>query len=440
MATNQFPQLTLITSAIAANMESNLVVSRQVRWRPRKNNTTDPLNKWKYVERVGPRYNVRKTTGNVADISAGKQNRVFGAETFELDNSIGLDYDYSDFAHIRDEDRASRDESLRMIGVRAGEDTDAVVLKALVEAGNNWVGTPGNDVNDIGDLLNGFVRLKEEGVPSRDIFAILAYKDYTSLAKYLLETTTANAASQERIITATIGEGFSRLAGINVLFTQQLPVMKTGTRTNGLVNGAAQNVNYKDVVNSTTTNGQFLTQTIAADNFGANGTVKDGEVFTIAGVTAWDNRKGASQGRLQQFRVVGDHTADAGGAIAALRIFPAMVVQNASITGDLGVNNAHATVGAAPADNAAITFNAAADTEFLQRAIVSRQAIRVESADLEDASSGENSRQRMKSIPLSLHGYKFTDGNTRQTTLRFDSIYRPNVEPFGRYHTVRING
>lgn len=440
MATNQFPQLTLITSAIAANMENNLIVAPHVRWRPRKNITTDPLNRWKYVERVGTRYNVRKTVGDVADISAGRQNRVFGSETFELNNSITLDYDYSDFAHIRDEDRAVRDESLRMVGVRAGEDTDAAVLKALVESGNNWVGTPGTDVNSIGALLKGFVRLKEEGVPSKDIFGILAYSDYEFLAKYLLETTTANASSQERIIMATIGEGFSRLAGINVLFTQQLPVLTTGTRTNGLVNGAAQNVNYKDVISSTTTNGQFLTQTIAADGFGANATIKDGEVFTIAGVNAWDNRKGASQGRLQQFRVVGDATADGTGAIAALRIFPAIVVPSASVIGDLGINNAHATVSAAPADNATITFNTAADTEYLQRAIVSRGAIRVESADLGDAPSGENSSQRMKNIPLSLHGYKYADGNTRQTTLRFDALYKANVEPFGRYHTVRVNG
>jgi hypothetical protein len=227
---------------------------------------------------------------------------------------------------------------------------------------------------------------------------------------------------------------------MRVLFTQQLPVLKTGTRTNGAVNGAAQNVNYRDVAQSTTTNGQFLTQTIAIDGVGANATIKDGEVFTIDGVNAWDNRKGASQGRLQQFRVIGDHTADGLGAVAALRIFPAIIVQNSSVTGDSGVNNAHATVDAAPADNATVTFLGTADTEYLQRAIVGRTAIRVESAELEDAQSGENSRRRLRSVPLTLHGFRYTNGDTRVTSTRFDAPYEPNVEAFGRFKTVRING
>ncbi|MEW3786302.1 P22 phage major capsid protein family protein, partial [Pseudomonas aeruginosa] len=70
--------------------------------------------------------------------------------------------------------------------------------------------------------------------------------------------------------------------------------------------------------------GQYLSQTLAVDGLGANATIKDGETFTIAGVFAYDNRLGASLARLQQFRVIGDTTADGAGA-ATVRVFPAII-------------------------------------------------------------------------------------------------------------------
>lgn len=441
--TVQTSQLALVTSAFAAGMENNLVAGRLVRWRVRgaKNASQDPLNKWQYIERVKPRFNVRRTSGDFADISAARQSREYGSEIFTLNDSITLDYDYSDFAHIRDEDTALREVTNSEISQNAGEDVDADILKALVQAGCNWVGTPGNNVASIEALMNGYVRLKKEGVPENDIVAVLALEDMAPLAKYLVETVTAASQTQESVL-ARFGDSsrLKQLVGLRVMFTQQLPILTTGTRTNGAVNGANQDVDYKDVARSTTTNGNFLTQTIAADGFGANATIKDGEVFTIVGVNAYDNRKGASQGRLQEFRVIGDHTADGAGAVAALRIFPAMIVPTGTLTGDAGVNNAHATVTAAPADGAVITFKGSASTEYLQRALVSRNAIRVETAEPEDGASGENARRRMMSIPLTLRGYRYTTGDTMKSTLRFDAVYKPNIEPYGRFKSVRING
>lgn len=440
--TVQTSQLALITSAFAAGMENNLVASKLVEWRVRgaKNRTSDPLNRWQYVERVRPRFNTRRTSGDVADIST-RQSREYGSEIYTLNDSFTLDYDYADFEHIRDEDTALRDITRNEISQNAGEDVDADILRTLVQCGCNWVGTPGTNITTIETLMNGYVRLKQEGVPDNEIFAVLALEDMPGLATYLIETSTANTGSQESIIARfAMSDRLKMLAGLRVMFTQQLPILTTGTRNvTAAINGAAQGSDYKDVARSTTTNGNFLTQELDIDGLGAAATIADGEVLTIAGVNAWDNRKGASQGRLQEFRVVGAATADGSGA-ATVRIFPAIVVPNSSNTGDAGVNNAHATVSAVPADNAVVTFKGAASTEFLQRVVASKSAIRVETADLEDGASGENSKQRLKSVPLSVHGYRFTDGNTRRTALRFDGIYKPNVNAFGRYKSVRING
>lgn len=438
---NLYPQLALVTDAIAASMENNLIASKLMRWRTQSDSPIAATNRLKYIERVPPRYNTRVWTDTVSTLAGGKQDTVFGAEIFVLDSGITLDFTYEDFAHIRDEDMAARDERLRMIGQNAGERVDASVLNTLVAGGNNWIGTPGESVDTIEALIGGYVRAKEEGVPDEDMFAVLSYSDLGPLSKYLVETVTANRDTQEGIL-ARLGNSprLKELVGLKVMFTQQLPVLTTGTRTNGAVNGAAQGSNYSAVSQSTSTNGNFLTQTIAVDGLGANATIADGEVFTIAGVFAYDNRKGASLGRLQQFRVIGAQTATAGGAIAAMRIFPAIIAPSGTLIGDPGVNNANATVTAVPADDAVVTFLGTASTSYTQRAVVARSAVRVESANLEDLPSGENARRKMKSVPLTLRAHRYSSGDTATTSVRFDASYKANMEAFGRFKTIRING
>jgi hypothetical protein len=55
---------------------------------------------------------------------------------------------------------------------------------------------------------------------------------------------------------------------------------------------------------------------------------------------------------LQQFRVIGNYTADGAGALANCRIFPAIIVPGTGSGGDINVNTAHATVGTVPANGA----------------------------------------------------------------------------------------
>lgn len=435
---NQVTQLALVTAAIAARMENTLVASKLVTWN-KSDKKINPLNKFQYIENVPPRYNRRKWSGTVADLSAGKQDTVFGSEIFKLEQGDTLDFYYGDFENIRDFDAAKKNERIRSIGQDEGTLVDADILSTCALAGCHWTGTPGSAVNDVEAIVEGYVRLKEEGVSEGDIFAVLPYSDMPALSKYLMELPAPDALATSVI--TRLG-GMKELAGLPVMFTQQLPVLTTGTRTNGAVNGAAQNVNYRTAAASSTTNGLFLTQTIAVDGLGASATVKDGEMFTIDGVYAYDNRKQASKGRLQQFRVIGDYTASAGGAIAAMRIFPAIIVPTpgGSVIGDTGVNTAHATVTAAPADNATVTWLGAASTQFLQRALIKRSAVRVETANLEDLPSGENASVTMKSIPLTLRSFKYANGDTGATSMRFDIPWQTNINPFGRFEICRING
>ena len=348
---NAVTQLALVTNAIAARMENTLVASKLVQWN-KGASKINPLNGFKYIENVPPRYVRRRWTGAVSDLSAGKQDTVFGSEIFSLNQGDTMDHYWGDFENIKDFDAAKRSERIRSMGEDMGHRVDADILNTATLAGHQWVGTPGAAVDSPDPIIEGFARLKEQGVGDGEIFAVLPYSDMPALAKYMMELPAPDALATGVLTSLS----FKQIAGLPVLFTQQLPVLTTGTRTvAGAVNGANQKVNYRAIAASTTTNGNFLTSTLIVDGFGATATFKDGEVFTIAGVYEYDNRKQASTGRLQQFRVVGDVTASGGNA--TLRIHPAIIVpDNSSQIGDAGVNTAHATVSAAPADNAVITF------------------------------------------------------------------------------------
>ena len=434
---NQVTQLALVTNAIAARLENTLVASKLVQWN-KGSSRINPLNGFKYIEQIPPRYVRRRWTGAVADLSAGKQDTVFGSEIFALNQGDTMDHYWGDFENIKDFDAAKRSERIKSVGEDMGHLVDADILSTAALAGHHWIGTPGAAVDSPDPIIEGYARLKEEGVGDSEVFAVLPYTDMAPLAKYLMELPSTDAMSTAMVTSLS----FKSIAGLPVIFTQQMPVLTTGSRTvTGAVNGANQNTNYRDVAVSSTTNGNFLTQTLAIDGVGANATIKDGEIFTIEGVFAYDNRKQATKGRLQQFRVIGDHTASAGGAVAALRISPAIVVPNtATSIGDNGVNTANATVTAAPADNAVITFSGAASTQFQQRALIKKSAIRVETSDLENLPSGENASVTLKSVPLSMRSFKYANGDTGATSFRVDVPWQTNVNPFGRYEIVRING
>lgn len=441
---NQVTQLALITAAIAARMENTLIASKLVTWN-KSNSKINPLNGFKYIEHVPPRYNRRRWTGSVSDLSGGKQDTVFGSEIFQLNQGDTLDFFYGDFENIKDFDAAKKNSRIRSIGNDEGHLVDAEVLNTVTLAGANWIGTPGTAISDVDPLIEGYARLKEEGVADNEIFAVLPYTDMPGLAKYLMELPAPDA-----LATAVVTRlSFKQLAGLPVIFTQQLPVLTTGSRVTSAgpqIDGAtwANGVNYRDVAVSSTTNGQFLTQLINMKGLGNGGTIKDGEIFSIQGVNDYDNRKQASKGRVRQFRVIGDYTAEADGTLEGIRIFPAIIVPDAagtgSVTGDNGVNTANATVTAGPADSAPVTFLGAASTDFLQRALVKKSACRIETASLEDLPSGENSSVQMKNIPLSLRSYKYANGDNAVSSVRFDIPWQTNINPFGRYEIVRING
>lgn len=425
MATNTVDQSRLVLNAFAAIFENNLLAADLVTWK-KFDSEMNERNGLKVSEQIEPRFLAFQTTGGVKDLTAGVQDSSFGSETYSCNDTFNTSLGWADFERIKSIGDARESVALRAAAMQLSEKIDSYVMDNLGLMANNEVGTAGNSVATLGAVLNGYERLKQEGVEDNDLRMVLSYADKTALANTVVAFT-----ATDNLSTQTFRKGFEgEIGGIPTMFTQQLSMITPGTRTNGAVAGAGQNVSYASVCNSAV-NGQYLTQTLNLSGVGNNATIADGEIFTIAGVNAWDPRKQQTTGNLQQFRVVGAVTASGTGT-ATVRIFPAIII------GDTNNNSAHRTVDTAPANLAVVTFRGTASTAYKPRIICQKQAAVISTADLITPASDTAKRQALTKVPMSVRMWRHSDFNTGAHSIRFDCALTFNVRD--RRRIVRVNG
>lgn len=429
-------QAKLVLNSFAAIFQNNLLSKDLVTWKKFDNEMND-RNALTVVEQVGPRYVTTQTVDGVADLSTGVQDTVMGSEQYKLNRTFNTNMGFSDFQRIRDIGSARESEALKNAAINMAEQIDKYILGYVQMASNNWTGTPNNSVATFADVASAYTRLKEEGVEDADLKAVLTYGDRQALGTDVI----TKSGSLEGIGSDAYRSGWGgAVAGIDTLFTQQLSALTFGTRTaTGTVAGAAQNVNYRTVSVSPAP-GQYLTQTINLAGAGAGGTVNDGEIFTIANVFAYDNRAQKSLApRLQQFRVIGNYTADGAGALANVRIFPAIIVPNTTTAiGDNAVNTAQATVSAVPANAAVVTWLGTASATVTPRVIVNKSAVIINTADLIMPATGTASRKSLTKVPVSVRMWWDSTFATADHRVRFDVALAANITD--RRRLVRING
>lgn len=433
-------QAKLVLNTFAAIFQNNLASADLVSWHQYDGEYEDK-NRLQISEQIGPRFAVTQTVNGVQDLTSGVQDVVFGSEQFTVNRVFGTSMGWSDFNAIRDINDARQNVAIKNAALNLAEKIDAYVVATAVLASNNWTGTAGNNVGTYDAVAAGYTRLKDEGVDDAELRAILSYADKQALGTAV----TSNTFNVDDMATPTFRKGFEgTVAGLPTMFTQQLPTLTSGTRAasgaNIKMNAANQHVNYS-AVSVSAAPGQYMTQTINVTVGTASETVKDGETFVIAGVNAWDNRLGASLGHQQQFRVIGDYTASTG-VIAAMRIFPAMIVPGVVATGgvasDANVNTANATIDSIPGAAALITFNTAASSALRPRAIIQKEAIVVNTKDLILPATGIGSRKALTKVPLSVRMWKDSTFATGDHRVRFDVALTANVRD--RRRIVRING
>lgn len=427
-------QAKLVLNSFAAIFQNNLLSKDLVTWKKFDNEMND-RNALTVVEQVGPRYMTTQTVDGVADLSTGVQDSVFGSEQYKLNRTFGSSMGWGDFVKIRDIGAARESEALKNAAINMAEQIDKYILGYCQLASNNWTGTPGNGVATFNDIASAYTRAKEEGVEDSNLKAVLTYGDRQLLGADVI----AKSGSLQEIGSDAYRTGWDgSVAGIPTLFTQQLQPLTFGTRgATAAVAGANQNVNYK-AVSISPAPGQYLSQTINLSGLGANATIADGEVFTIANVFAYDNRAQKTLApRLQQFRVIGATTADGTGA-ATVRIFPAIVVPNTGTGGDINVNTANATVSAVPANSAVVTWLGTASASVTPRLVIDKSAVIVNTADLIMPATGTASRKSLTKVPVSVRMWWDSVFATGDHRVRFDVALSANITD--RRRLVRING
>ena len=427
-------QAKLVLNSFSTILQNNMVSADVVSWKEH-DGELDDRNALQYAEQKAPRYAVVETTDGVADLTSGVQGSVFGSEQFKVNKTFNTSMGWGDFVKIRDIGQARESEALNGAATSMAEYIDAYVLKFAANSAANWVGTPGLSIDNQDEVASAYTRLKNEGVQDMNLNAVINFNDQQGLGNQVV-----NLAAPDAMATQTFRNRFKGMvAGLPTHFTQQLGVLTVGTRAASgaaLINGASQNKNYKDVAVSSAP-GYFMTQTLTVDGLAASATVKAGEVFTVAGVNAYDNRKGAAQEFARQFTVVADATMDGTGA-GTLTIFPAMIVPASGSGEDININTAHATVDAAPADNAAITFLGTASTGYTSRMVIQKQAIRVNTVPLIMPATGTAYRRKLSKVPLSVRMWMHSDFNTGAHSVRFDVALTANV--VDRLRVCRFNG
>jgi hypothetical protein len=194
------------------------------------------------------------------------------------------------------------------------------------------------------------------------------------------------------------------IAGLDIFGDQNVKRHTKGTATGTpLVNGAAQNVTY-----ASRTNGANLwTSSLITDGWSNSITaLKDGDIFTIAGVNSVNPISKDDTGNLQQFTVVGD-TASDGTGNATITVSPPIIS-----------SGVFQTVSAAPADNAAITVVAShsANIAFHKNAF----ALVTVPLELPD-SAGFKARESYNG--LSVRVVKDYDIDADEEIIRLDILY-----------------
>jgi hypothetical protein len=332
---------TLITPSMIAKealmvLKNNLPFTRSVYndYTPEFSRTP---NGWKVGQTVNvavpPRYTIRSG----ANISL--QNVVEPTKAIQLNNQVGVDMTFTSVELTQSLSRFSEYVVAPAVAAIANRvETDGLALARTRTF--NQVGTPGTTTSALADYLTAGAVLTNNGCPRDNM-------------RYALMTPTQEAAtvdaskgffnSQTQIAKQYEAGSMYQFAGFKGDASQNLPTHQVGPLGGTpLVNGAGQGI----------TTGFAETGTLVTDGWTAAAALRlrQGDVFTIAGVFAVNPQNRQSTGRLQQFVALSDTSSDASGN-ATISIAPAII----SAGQFQNVSNA-------PGDNQPLTVVGAANT------------------------------------------------------------------------------
>lgn len=355
-------------------------------------------------------------TGAVASV----QDVTEGSETFTVNQQIGVDFQFSSSElTLNIGELAERVMRPAMITLANKIDQD---LLSLYKDVSNWAGTPGSTVASFAGFAKAPERMDLLAVPDDQRAAVLSPTDHWALAgsqtALYMQDVARNAYRKGAI---------GMIGGIDTYMTQNIQTHTVGPMGGTpLVNGAGQNVNYSPSVKNT----EYVpgTQTLNTDGWtnSAASRVKQGDVFTIAGVFAVNPVTKATLPFLRQFVVTADMSSDGAGVINNMPIAPAIIT-----------TGAFQNVSAAPADNAALTFLGTAATGYAQNLVFHKNAFGLVVVPMEKPPGAVDvARESYKG--LSVRVVPYYDGANDVSKWRLDVLY--GIKTLDPRLAVRLSG
>lgn len=423
---NQFLNAQTYANTMLLLLKNQLVFGRLVDGQY-KNQVTDQNGLTTSVKRP-PRFIDKKDgTANLA-----KQDIITGSVPVTVDQYSKVHIGVGDIDFISSFNALMQNETMKSAASTLAHSVDSYIA-GLTKRFHSWVagsangGTnttdPTKPVKSAVQAMGAHTRLMDQGVPNANLSGVLSFLDAELIRGNQQGSFTPdlNTSLLQRVKIPMISE-------VDWYASQQLPVVTTGSRSNAKVDGASQNVNYRDVKT-------VMTQDLDIDNVGNAKTVVAGEVFTIDGVYAWDWRNGVKLDYLQQFTVVtgGTSVADGTGDNQKLTvtISPPIIVKGSNDGTSTDANTAFATVDAAPADNATITWAGAGSTSMRIRPVFHKQAIALVSARLASPYTGVSSFAMDPDTGIAIRYWRGSDISTGEHIHRWDMMYGGVVtDPF----------
>lgn len=395
---NAFNQAKIYANAALKLLKNNLVTARMV--------SSETIDKAIASERGGsanggtvyvkrpPEFVVRQ--GRVASV----QDALAGEVAVSINKQRGVDLEFTSLEATLSVDEFMRDESANSAMAQLAQTIDYDVNEAVLEF-PGWVGTPGQLIDSGPDFFKMPERLDELAVPQNDRISLLSPADKWAFAGGL----TINAAQANNLARTALEDGrIPNIGNIDTFMTQNVPTLVCGTRTNGAIAGANQNVQFVNVRND-------YKQTLNLSGVGNNATIKRGEVFTIANVYAVNPRSKAPLPFLAQFSVLEDAQANGSGAATV------------TIANPIIIDGAYQNVSVVPANGAVVTWMGTASTAYRQNSSFHKSAIKLVSARLIKPASGLTAFATDKETGLTIRYWQTSDGTNDTHLHRWDVIY-----------------
>lgn len=315
--------------------------------------------------------------------------------TVNSQKHVGLNFTVNELTLTLD-DFASRILEPAMAQLAASIDAD--VMNVFKSVGQS-VGTPGTTPSTSAVLLSGQQKLNEAAVPLASRYATVNPAANAALVEGMKGFFQPTDVISRQFKSGMMGTGVLGYDEINM--SQSVKTFGTGSRTNGTTGAAVA------------AQGQA---TISLAGLGAGGTVKKGEVFTVAGCFAINPMTRESTGSLYQFVVLADATADGAGA-ATVSVRPIYSADAVGLS-----DQALAIVDTLPGNGKVVTFLGGASTGYAQNLIYHKDAFTFASADLV-LPRGVDMASRAQHNGISLRLVRDYDINEDQMPCRIDVLY-----------------